>query len=254
MNWNVFGRCCSEISRKTESQVVGGPLPVAASEPVSPERKKRLSFSEKVGDNAVAKASSGGTSPAAGPALSPASKIGTPQNASQHVVKASSLDKNAQVSADDDTMSVCSSAKSTVRSGCSTSSLTSEYIKGRIPERQREAERIQKEMKKFVRTMVRGTQMGVLSPDGQMRTCTCSLDKKMKHFVLELKKASRKIALSSITEVYQGKEPEDIDTPLDDLCSTLTLDHGDAITFHFKDVPSRENFAMCLQLLVDGSH
>merc|ERR1712007_185482 len=104
----------------------------------------------------------------------------------------------------------------------------------------------------FVRSMVRGKQMGVVSPDGQDRTCTCSLDKRLKHFVIELKGSTRKIPLTSVTEVYQGKEPEDIDTPLDELCSTLTLEQGECITFHFNDVPSREHFAMCLQVLVDG--
>jgi len=253
MNWTWFGPCCSVETLKTE------PSARVGVEPPSPERKRRI---HAVSDDGTAKAplSSAGDKESKSrsgdgeePVIFSPSNVNTDEMDSHQAIKANTSD-NDHAGADADTVSVCSSVKSTARSACSTSSLTSEYIKGRIPARQREAERIQKEMKKFVRTMVRGTPMGVLSPDGQMRTCTCSLDKKMKYFVLELKRASRKIALSSITEVYQGKEPEDIDTPLDDLCSTLTLDHGEAITFHFKDVPSRENFAMCLQLLVDGQH
>jgi len=151
-----------------------------------------------------------------------------------------------------ETASVVSSITSSARSLGTQSSVTSEFINERLPARQRETTPVQHTMKRFVRTMVRGQQMGVVSPDGQMRTCTCSLDKKLKHFVIELKGSTRKIPLSSVSEVYQGKEPEDIDTPLDELCSTLTLALGECITFHFPDVPARENFAMCLQILVDG--
>merc|ERR1712139_553185 len=95
-------------------------------------------------------------------------------------------------------------------------------------------------MKKFVRTMVRGEKMGVVSPDGQMRTCVCLLDKRLKNFVIEIKGSNRKLPLSTVSEIYQGKEPEDIDTPLDDLCSALTLDSGECITFHFPDIAARD--------------
>mmetsp|Transcript_29423 Transcript_29423/g.62637 ORF Transcript_29423/g.62637 Transcript_29423/m.62637 type:complete len:260 (-) Transcript_29423:33-812(-) len=138
------------------------------------------------------------------------------------------------------------------RSLGTTSSIASEYIQERIPARQREASRVQQAMKSFVRMMVRGQQMGVISPDGQLRTCSCSLDKRLKNFVIELKGSVRQISLGDISEVFQGTEPEDIDTPLDELCSTLMLASGECISFHFADVPAREQFAMCLQILVDG--
>merc|ERR1712232_1182151 len=159
----------------------------------------------------------------------------------------------------DDVASVASSrsakSQTSARSLCTASSIgsiASEFIQERIPARQREASRIQQAMKTFVRSMVRGQQMGVISPDGQLRTCSCSLDKKLKNFVIELKGSVRRIPLSEIQEVFQGKEPEDIDTPLDDLCSTLMLESGECISFHFPDIADRENFAMCLQMLVDG--
>mmetsp|Transcript_65286 Transcript_65286/g.123676 ORF Transcript_65286/g.123676 Transcript_65286/m.123676 type:complete len:242 (+) Transcript_65286:96-821(+) len=156
----------------------------------------------------------------------------------------------SDVVSEPETASVVSSAKSSARS--TMSSVASELINQSIPPRQRETTKIQQAMKKFVRSMVRGEKMGVVSPDGQMRTCTCSLDKRLKNFVIELKGSTRRIPLQSVSDVYQGTEPEDIDTPLDELCSTLTLDSGECITFHFPDVPSRENFAMCLQILADG--
>lgn len=152
-----------------------------------------------------------------------------------------------------ETASAASSARSALsRSMGTTSSVTSDFIQERIPARQRETTKIQTEMKAFVREMVRGRQLGVIAPDGSLRTCTCSLDKRMKYFVIELKGSVRRIALSELTEVYQGKEPEDIETPLDELCSTLMLESSECISFHFDDVGSRERFAMCLQILVDG--
>mmetsp|Transcript_111839 Transcript_111839/g.311251 ORF Transcript_111839/g.311251 Transcript_111839/m.311251 type:complete len:258 (+) Transcript_111839:123-896(+) len=164
----------------------------------------------------------------------------------------------AQADPDVETVSARSSrsAKSARSAGASSNvssaSIASEFIQERIPARQREASRIQQAMKTFVRSMVRGQRMGVITPDGQLCTCTCSLDKRLKFFIIELKGSERRIALRDITEVFQGKEPEDIDTPLDELCSTLMLETGDCISFHFPDESSREHFAMCLQILVDG--
>lgn len=153
---------------------------------------------------------------------------------------------------DIDTLSVASthSVKSTQSLG--TSSIASELIRDLIPARQREASRLQQAMKSFVKTMVRGQDMSVLSPDGRTRTCCCSLDRRLKSFVIELKGARRKIGLSEVAEVFHGKEPEDISTPLDEMCCTLMLQSDECITFRFTDVPSREHFGTCLQVLVDG--
>jgi len=134
----------------------------------------------------------------------------------------------------------------------STVSVNSEFIQERIPARQRETAKIQSELKGFVREMVRGRKLSVIAPDGSLRSCSCSLDKRLKHFVIELKGSLRRIALSEITEVYQGNEPEDIETPLDEKCATLMLESCECISFSFEDLPSRERFAMCLQILVDG--
>jgi len=178
----------------------------------------------------------------------PAARGGSPLAASA----AKQDDPQTRPEMETDTASVISSAKSSARSYGTQSSVGSELVNERIPAQKRETKRIQQEMKAFVKSMVRGQQMGVVSPDGQMRMCTCSLDKRLKNFVIELKGSTRKIPLSKVNEVYQGKEPEDIATPLDDLCSTLTLDSGECLTFHFPDIPAREHFAMCLQILVDG--
>lgn len=155
----------------------------------------------------------------------------------------------------DDTMSVASSHVSGRSIRSSTSTVASEYINECIGStRLQEAAKIQQAMKSFVRSMVRGQQMGVISPDGALRTCNCSLDKKLKKFKLQLKGSVREIPLADMSEVFQGTEPEDIKTPLDELCATIMLESQECISFHFNDVPAREHFATCLQILVDGHH
>eukprot|EP00927_Polykrikos_kofoidii_P054779 TRINITY_DN4914_c0_g1_i1.p1 TRINITY_DN4914_c0_g1~~TRINITY_DN4914_c0_g1_i1.p1 ORF type:complete len:313 (+),score=86.38 TRINITY_DN4914_c0_g1_i1:86-940(+) len=151
---------------------------------------------------------------------------------------------------EEDTMSGVS--KASTGSIATTSSVASELINERIAAQKLEVSRVQGKMKTFVRTMVRGQNMGVVSPDGQDHSCTCFLDKRLKHFSIELKGKVRKIPLTSVVEVFQGKEPEDIATPLDEFCSTLMLEQEECLTFHFPTVPARETFAVCLQLLVDG--
>lgn len=171
--------------------------------------------------------------------------------------RSASPQKQKETAETEETTSVvsCASERSAVSNatmGTSRSSVASEIINEKIPSRHREVSRVQQEMKKFVKGMVRGQQMGVVSPNGQLRTCTCRLDKRLKFFEIEIKGSTRSIALATLSEVYQGKEPEDIATPLDDLCSTLVLDSGECISFQFNTVPLREHFAMCLQILVDG--
>merc|ERR1719203_2545370 len=157
----------------------------------------------------------------------------------------------------EDTCSVASSnvSRTSLRSLGTTSSVGIELLNERIGStRLREADKIKQAMKSFVRSMVRGQQMGVISPDGALRTCSCSLDKKLKNFRIELKGSVRQIPLADMSDVFQGTEPEDIDTPLDELCSTVMLQSQECISFHFADVPAREHFGMCLQVLVDGHH
>merc|ERR1719265_3021819 len=149
-------------------------------------------------------------------------------------------------------MSVASTQKSTARSRVScASSVNSEFLNERIGGRGR-ASSIQHSMKAFVKSMIKGRDISVLSVDGQLRTCVCSLDRKLKNFVVEISRSSRKIPLTTVSEVFQGKEPEDIDTPLDELCSTMMLESGECISFRFPTEPDRESFAMCLQIIIDG--
>lgn len=107
-------------------------------------------------------------------------------------------------------------------------------------------------MKVFVKAMVRGREMNVLSVDGQLRTCTCSFDRKLRNYNIVINKETRSIPLIKFKEVFQGIEPEDIATPLDELCVTIVLESGECLSFRFKDLQERESFAMCLQIIVDG--
>mmetsp|Transcript_123759 Transcript_123759/g.214549 ORF Transcript_123759/g.214549 Transcript_123759/m.214549 type:complete len:241 (-) Transcript_123759:354-1076(-) len=151
-----------------------------------------------------------------------------------------------------DASSVASTQKSARSAFSAASSIGSEIIKDRIPESQREVAKIQSQMKSFVKSMVKGREMNVLSVDGQLRACTCSFDRKLRNYNIVISKETRSIALSRFREVFQGLEPEDIATPLDELCATFVLDNGECLTFRFNDVEERENFAMCLAIIVDG--
>lgn len=148
-------------------------------------------------------------------------------------------------------LDTASNASTVMSNRSGMSSIGSEFINDRMGGRRGESG-IQKIMKGFVKGMVKGKEMSVLSVDGQLRNCTCSFDRKLKNFVIEINQTRRKVPLSTVNEVCQGNEPEDIDTPLDDLCSTLVVESGECITFRFNNIEERENFAMCLQILVDG--
>lgn len=132
------------------------------------------------------------------------------------------------------------------------SSIGSEFVNEHIPEAQREVERIKSQMKSFVKGMVKGKDMNVLSVDGQLRSCTCAFDRKLRNYNITINTETRAIPLTRVKEVFQGTEPTDIDTPLDELCATFVLDTGECLSFRFKDVNERENFAMGLQIIVDG--
>lgn len=151
-----------------------------------------------------------------------------------------------------DAVSEASAANSHRSYRSSTSSVGTEYINEHIPAHQREVAKIQAQMKAFVKGMVKGREMNVLSVDGQLRQCTCSFDRKLRNYKIQIVKDTRAIPLASFKEVFQGTEPENIETPLDALCATIELNGGECLSFRFKDEAERENFAICLQTIMDG--
>lgn len=151
----------------------------------------------------------------------------------------------------DDARSQAGSTKNSTRSSHA-STIGSEFVNEQIPSLQADVARMQSQMKSFVKGMVRGREMNVLSVDGQLRACTCSFDRKLKEYKIMISKDTRSIPLTKFREVFQGSEPEDIATPLDELCVTVVLDTGECLSFRFNLVEERENFAVCLQIIMDG--
>lgn len=139
----------------------------------------------------------------------------------------------------------------TVRSKSSSSLGSNDAVENSPNHKRTEAE-IQAKMRRFVKAMVRGVEVSVLSTDGQLKTCACSLDRKLRVFVIEVARRVRKIPLTCIKEVQQGLEPEDIETPLDELCATVILASDECISFRFTNVLERQDFALCLSVLLDG--
>merc|ERR1712227_391236 len=118
------------------------------------------------------------------------------------------------------TVSAASTTKNSTRSACSGgSSIGSDFMSSDVLG-------TQSQMKHFVKGMVRGREMSVLSVEGEVRLCYCSFDRKLRNYELLINKEVRTIPLYKMKEIFQGTEPDDIATPLDELCCTVVLDNG----------------------------
>jgi len=131
-------------------------------------------------------------------------------------------------------------------------SVGSDFVEEMMPRHKCDFMRIESEMQTFVKNMVRGKEMCILSVDGELTTCTCSFDRKLRNYNLLISKKMRSISLAWIKEVFQGVEPLGIATPLDELCATIMLKCGEHLSFRFAHVKERECFSLCLQMVVDG--
>eukprot|EP00928_Gymnodinium_smaydae_P020011 TRINITY_DN17723_c0_g1_i1.p1 TRINITY_DN17723_c0_g1~~TRINITY_DN17723_c0_g1_i1.p1 ORF type:complete len:266 (+),score=43.46 TRINITY_DN17723_c0_g1_i1:172-969(+) len=261
--WSFSESCCTVCRSCSSSTPAAGkdgsspassggggdasPFPPAAAAAVSPKAAAAAAFApaSTATGNRESLVPAGQTAVVSNPESAPATagaKVGP-----------SPLPLPSKAQMDTETASVASTTKNSTRSAYSgASSIGSDLISDHIPAHQREVIRIQSQMKHFVKGMVRGREMNVLSVDGQIRACSCSFDRKLRNYIIVINKETRTIPLSKLKEVFQGTEPDDIATPLDELCSTVVLDNGECLTFRFKDVAERENFAMCLQIIVDG--
>eukprot|EP00930_Biecheleria_cincta_P005885 TRINITY_DN106836_c0_g1_i1.p1 TRINITY_DN106836_c0_g1~~TRINITY_DN106836_c0_g1_i1.p1 ORF type:complete len:243 (+),score=60.30 TRINITY_DN106836_c0_g1_i1:110-838(+) len=240
----MWASCCSmEICRSSGGQAT---LPKVATSAAGFSPSQSAASPTLAASSPAAASSAASGSPAVG-----AGKNGTGGFAAAAVPQLSKRNLNKLDSME--TASVASTQKNSTRSAYSgASSIGSEFIRDQIPTHQRDVAKIQSQMKGFVKSMVRGREMNVLSVDGQLRACTCSFDRKLRNYNIVISKETRSIPLSKIREVFQGSEPEDIATPLDELCATFVLESGECLSFRFKDIPEREHFAMCLQIIVDG--
>lgn len=138
-----------------------------------------------------------------------------------------------------------SSARSASSAGCSSNG--SDFINDQFPEGS-----INRRMKVFVKSMVRGREMGTLDVDGQLHPCICSFDKKVQSFRVQVGIDLRKIPLGNFMDVHQGLDPKDLPIPLDELCTTIVLRSGECITLRLANIAEREEFAMCLQIISDS--
>mmetsp|Transcript_12101 Transcript_12101/g.31978 ORF Transcript_12101/g.31978 Transcript_12101/m.31978 type:complete len:231 (+) Transcript_12101:164-856(+) len=122
-------------------------------------------------------------------------------------------------------------------------------------EQKAEAKRI---IKDFVKSMVKGKNLHVVLPNGQIRTVLVSLSRALD--ILKIKAGANKdaqaraIPLATIDEILVGTDTGDseacegMETPLDELSVTLALSSQECITFRMSDVEARDTLVMCLTM------
>merc|ERR1719444_373849 len=245
----MWWSCCSlEVCSQKEQNTPSAPSPMGvASTASSPEKPQATRLQDGGGTTSAATPEPAPSAPAAA-AAPPVANSGPPRPEPLTLPKGRSRELDSC-----DAASVASSQKHSTRSGYSNaSSVGSEFMNNKISGYQGEVAKIQSQMKSFVKGMLKGREMSVLSIDGQLRSCTCSFDRKLRNYNICISKDTRQIEISTIQEVFQGLEPDDIQTPLDELCCTFVVETGECVTFRFKDVEERQNFAICLSIIVDG--
>lgn len=114
----------------------------------------------------------------------------------------------------------------------------------------------QKVIKQFVKTMVKGMEVNVLSLDGNTVACCVQLDKKLT--MLSIQRANRSDAkkrqmpLETIVEVIVGEDVHGTPLPTNDMSVSLLINDGQCIAVVFEDIEFRDTFALCLSMFVEG--
>merc|ERR1719499_1000092 len=137
--------------------------------------------------------------------------------------------------------------------GASVASVSIKQYMGYLSEQRSPAE-VKKMVKEFVRQMVKGREMGVLRADGALKPVLCGLTRSLDVFRIKSGADTRKVKLSEVVRVVHGAPEDlaDLETPLDDLCSTLELESSECISFKFAERKAAELFTLCMQLFIDG--
>merc|ERR1712018_336822 len=79
--------------------------------------------------------------------------------------------------------------------------------------------------------------INVMATNGQLRNCTCSLSRKLDEFRIKYGTQTRAIKLVDFEQIYVGTDcPQDLTTPLDELCCTIALVSIDCISFRFNNL------------------
>jgi len=129
------------------------------------------------------------------------------------------------------------------------SSVNSEFLFGSMPTQAPQAKSI---IKCFVKEMVKGKEINVLAPSGDVKMCSISLNRNLDKLTIKMGSASRKIPLKTVDEIHKGADASSINQFLDELCATLVLTSGDAISFRLADVEARDTFVLCLSTFVNN--
>lgn len=149
----------------------------------------------------------------------------------------------------------CQSDARSVRSDAvkSVASTSVKQYMGHLSERKSSAE-VKKMVKNFVREMIKGREMSVLRADGALRPVTCGLSRQLDVFRIKSGEVVRKLKLKDIERVVRGPSEDfaDLETPLDESCSTLELESSECISFKFAERKKAELFTMCMSLFLDG--
>mmetsp|Transcript_95521 Transcript_95521/g.169617 ORF Transcript_95521/g.169617 Transcript_95521/m.169617 type:complete len:396 (+) Transcript_95521:92-1279(+) len=109
-------------------------------------------------------------------------------------------------------------------------------------------------VKDFVRQMVKGREMGVLRADGVLKPVKCGLTRSLDVFKIKSGSETRLLDLKEVARVVHGSPDDlsDLETPLDEHCSTLELESAECISFKFAERKAAELFTMCMQVFIDG--
>lgn len=107
-------------------------------------------------------------------------------------------------------------------------------------------------IKEFVKEMVRGKDLNVMTQSGQLKMCTASLSRGLNVFRIKVGAHTRSIELPDIDKICVGQQVEGVSTPLDEFCVTLMLASEDCITFRFDNHEARDVFAACLHMICNS--
>lgn len=107
-------------------------------------------------------------------------------------------------------------------------------------------------VKDFVKGMVKGRDLEVITGSGEVRTCFCSIGRKLDKLKVSVghkdrDKRVREIPLGSVTEVVAGS-PEGAAGHDEHLACMLSLATSETITFRLPDTDSRDQLVTCLSL------
>jgi len=101
----------------------------------------------------------------------------------------------------------------------------------------------------FIREMVKGRSMEILTVKGTTKMTQISLGRRLDVLKVKARGKCRRLPLADVLSVHVGFEPEDIDTPLEELSVTLCMGTGECLTLNLESIDKRDEFARCLRLI-----